>query len=97
MAPDDVQNRDENRLWVRLYRDCDTYLKDSTFQEAMVRVSGKKTIFDKRYMHNWTNEHFTERQAVPYIRGAKSCVYKLLDYNDEDVKSSWYPVKIQEI
>ena len=27
MAPADVQKKDENRLWVRLFGDGDTYLK----------------------------------------------------------------------
>ena len=63
----------------------------------MVRVSGKKTIFDKGYMLNWTKEQFTVSQAVSCRRGIKSRVYKLVDYNDEALKSSWYPEKLQKI
>ena len=63
----------------------------------MVRASRHKTIFDKGYMPNWTKEHFTVRQAVPYRKGTKRRVYQLVDYNDEDVKGSWYPEEIQEI
>ena len=36
-------------------------------------------------------------QAVPPKRGTKRRVYKLVDYNDEAVKGSWYPEKLQEI
>ena len=97
MAPADVQKKDEDRLWVRLYGDGDTYLKPPSPQGAMVRVSGKKTIFDKGYMPNWTKEHFTVSQAVPPKRGTKRRVYKLVDYNDEAVKGSWYPEELQEI
>ena len=36
-------------------------------------------------------------QEVPPKRGTKRRVYKLVDYNDEAVKGSWYPEKLQEI
>ena len=59
MAPADVQKKDENRLWVRLFGDEDTYLKPLIPHGAMVRASSHKTIFDKGYMPNWTKEQFT--------------------------------------
>ena len=91
MAPADVQKNDENRLWVRLFGDGDNYLKPLIPQGAMVRASSHKTIFDKGYMPNWTKEHFTVSQTVPPKRGTKRRVYKLVNYNDEAVKGSWYP------
>ena len=97
MAPADVQKKDENRLWVRLFGDGDTYLKPLIPQGAMVRASSHKTIFDKSYMPNWTKEHFIVCQPVPPKRGTKRRVYKLVDYNDEAVKGSWYPEELQEI
>ena len=48
-------------------------------------------------MPNWTKEHFTVRQTVPPRTGTKRRVYKLVDYNEEDVTGSWYLEKIQEI
>ena len=48
-------------------------------------------------MPNWTNEQFTVSQAVPVRTGIKHHVYKLVDYNEEDVKGSWYPKELQEI
>ena len=48
----DVQKNDENRLWVRLFGDGNTYLKFLITQEAMVRTCSHKTIFDKCYMPN---------------------------------------------
>ena len=94
-APADVQKTDEDRLWVRLYGDGDTYLKPPIPHEDMVRVSGKTTIIDKGYMRNWTKEHFTVSQAVPPRRGTKRRVYNLVDYNKEDVKNSWYTEELQ--
>ena len=97
MAPAEVQTKDENRLWVRLFGNGDTHLKPSIPQGAMVRATSHKTIFDKGYMPNWTKEHFTVSQAVPPRKETKRRVYKLVDYNDEAVKGSWYPVELQEI
>ena len=97
MAPADVQKKDRNFLWVRLFRDGDTYLKPLIPQGAMVRASSHKTIFDKGYIPNWTKEHFTLSQAVPPKTQTISRVYKFVDYNDEDVKGSWYPEELQEI
>ena len=90
MAPAYVQKKDENRLWMRLFGDGDTYIKFQIPQGAMVWASSHKTIFDKVYMLNYTKEHITDSQAVLTKRGTKRRVYKLVDYNDEAVKGSWY-------
>ena len=63
----------------------------------MVRASSQNTIFDKGYMLNWTKEQFTVSQALPVRRETKRRVYKLVDYNNDEVKCSWYPEEIQEI
>ena len=36
-------------------------------------------------------------QAVPVRKRTKPRVYKLVDYNEEDVKGSWYAEELQEI
>ena len=97
MAPVDIQKKDENRLWVRLFENGDTNLKFQIPQIAMVRASSHKTIFEKGYMPNWTNKHFTVSQAVSLKRKTKRRVYKFVDYNDKAVKGSWYPEELQEI
>ena len=79
MAPADVQKKNENRLWVRLFGDGDTYLKPLIPQGAMVRAIIHKTIFDKNYMPNWTKKNFTVSQAVPPKRETKRRVYKLVN------------------
>ena len=63
----------------------------------MVRASSHKTIFDKGYMPNWTKKHFTVSKAVPPRKGTKRRIYKLVDYNDEHVKGSWFPEELQKI
>ena len=97
MAPADVEKKDENRLWVSLFGDGDTYLKLQIPQGAMVRTSSHKPIFDRGYMPNWIKEHFTVSKAMPPIKGTKRRLYKLVDYNNNDVKGSFYPEELQEI
>ena len=97
MAPAVVQKNDKNRLRVRLFEDGDTHLKRPIPQGAMVRASSHKTIFDKGYMPNWTNEPFTVSQEVPPRKGTKRHVYKLEDYNNNAFKGSWYPEELQKI
>ena len=63
----------------------------------MVLASSHKTIFNKGDMSNWTMEHFTVSMAVLPRNGTKRHIYKLVNYNDENVKGSWYPEKLQEI
>ena len=97
MAPADVQKKNENWLWVRLNGDGDTQIKASISRGAMVRASSQNTIFDKGYMPNWTKKHFTVSQALPFRRGTKRRVYILVNYNNDEVKGSWYLEEIKEI
>ena len=64
---------------------------------TMVRASKNKKIFDNGYMPKWTKEHFTVSQALPSKRGTKRRIYKLVDYNNDELKGTWYPEEIQEI
>ena len=95
MAPTNVQKKDELRLWVRLFWEGDTHLKPTILQGAMVRARINKTIFINGYMPNWTKEHFTVSQGVPPIRLTKRRLYKFVNYNNEAVRSNWYPKKQQ--
>ena len=49
MAQADVQKKDENRLWVRLFENGDTHLKPQIPQKAMGWASSHKKIFDGLY------------------------------------------------
>ena len=88
MAPPDVQKMNENRLLVRLFGDGDTYFKPQIPYGAMMRDSSHKIIFDKGYMPNWTKEHFSESQEVPFRKGTKRRFYNLVNSNDDAVKDS---------
>ena len=97
MAPADVEKKDEDRLWTRLYGDGDTHLKQPMHNGAMVRISKNKGVFEKGYMPNWSKEHFTVAEAPAPRRGNRRRVYKIADYNGEPVKGTWYPEELQQI
>ena len=73
---------------MRFFGDGDTDIKPQIPQGAMVRASSHITILDKGYMSNWTKEHFTVSKAVPPRKGTNRRIYKLVDYNIEDVKAA---------
>ena len=50
-----------------------------------------KNNFCQGINENWTKVHFTLSHARPDGRGSKRSVYKLVDYNIDEVKGSWYP------
>ena len=63
----------------------------------MVRASSHKTIFDNRYMPNWSREHIKINKAISPWKGTRRRKYKFVDYNDENVKVNWYLEKLQKI
>lgn len=108
MAPADVHKKDETRLWARMYGDGDTEMKRATAVLApgtMVRISKQKGVFEKGYLPNWSKEHFTVSEAAAGRKGSRlrssghvaRRVYKIRDYNDEDVKGAFYPEELQHI
>src|SRR5271165_2569560 len=51
-----------------------------------VRISKVKMIFDKGYLPNYTYEIFT----LSEIKSTNPITYKLKDYNNEEIKGSFY-------
>ena len=51
-----------------------------------VRISKVKMVFDKGYLPNYTYEIFT----VSEIKATNPITYKLKDYNNEEIKGSFY-------
>ena len=59
-----------------------------------VRISKVKSVFEKGYLPNWTEELFT----VSNINRKKSPImYKLKDYNGEEIEGSFYRHEIQKV
>ena len=68
--------------------------KDDIKVGEMVRISKVKSVFDKGYLPNWTEEIFTVESIN---RKKKPFMYKLKDYNNEVIEGSFYRHEIQPI
>ena len=97
MAPAAVKKSYENRLWVRLYGNGNTYLKSGLERGSMVRISKNKGVFEKGYLPNLFKEHFTVAETTGDKGRVNRRVYKIEDYNGESVMGTWYPEELQQI
>ena len=59
-----------------------------------VRISKVKSVFEKGYLPNWTEEIFT---VASINRKQSPITYQLKDYNNEVIEGSFYPQEIQKI
>lgn len=68
--------------------------KDDIRVGDTVRISKVKSIFEKGYLPNWTEELFTVERV---IRKYKPIMYKLKDYSNEVIEGSFYRHEIQPV
>ena len=99
MQPSKVTAKDNERLWHRLYGDVAQQVlplnkKHAPKANSTVRIAKTKTIFDKGYIPNWTTELFHVRDVM---RKLPKPVYKVSDYNGEDIAGTFYPEEIQKV
>lgn len=97
MAPADVTEADENRIWARLYGSemGPVAPAPGIAVGEKVRLNKFKGIFEKGYLPNWTAEDFKVAKKVPL--GKRRSVYKLQDNTGEDVSGTFYPEEVQNI
>ena len=84
------------KIWIRQYgnRAQLPQPKKAPVIGDSVRISKAKSIFDKGYVSNWTNEIFNvDKQQGDDERQ----VYKLKDDEGEEVYGRFYPEEIQKI
>ena len=58
-----------------------------------VRISSAKTIFDKGYLPNWTDEVFKVKETLNHPKK----VYKIEDIEGEPIKGTFYPEELQSV
>jgi len=95
MTPTEASKREnENQVWRNLYGDYSPPeqkpLKFSV--DDKVRITKKKSIFEKGYTPRWTKEVF----AVLEVRYTDPITYKLKDFNGEKIKGSFYEQELQK-
>ena len=106
MKPAAVSKKNEQRIWEELY--VEPFLKEDkkrgkqkkkkkTFSYKIgdeVRISYLRKLFDREYDQRWTGEVFTVTKA--WWRDGLP-VYELKDYNNDEVKGTFYEQELQPI
>ena len=94
MRPVDVTKANERKIFNRMYGEHFASSDEQKFsQKEPVRISSAKTVFDKGYLPNWTDEVFKISDTVKHPKK----VYKIEDIEGEPVKGTFYPEELQSV
>lgn len=109
IAPQDVNVENEIDLWSKQQQRYPQKVGSSALRDKHpvfqvgdhVRISKYKSIFDKGYLPNWTEEVFTISRVIktPKIRRKYSgpTQYKIRDERGEEIEGSFYGTELQKI
>ena len=94
MTPVEASKKEnENQVWLNLYSFPRPPAKKPKFSVGdKVRISKKKTTFEKGYTPRWTEEVF----AIDKVQYTDPPTYKLKDLNDEEITGSFYEPELQK-
>jgi transposase InsO family protein len=95
VRPVDVTTENEKQVWHTLYDDHSVQ-KTPKYKFNVgdqVRISKMKRTFEKGYLPNFSKEIFTISKQIP----RDPPVYKLKDYDDEELKGTFYDKELQKI
>ena len=94
--PSFVNVKNENQIWHTLY-DNNVYSTLSVKYKFnigdQVRISKIKRKFEKGYLPNYSKEIFTISKKIP----RHPPVYKLKDYNGEELRGTFYKEELQKV
>ena len=94
-TPADVTADNEKQVWRTLYDHNDDvkHVKYKFKIGDQVRISKMKRKFEKGYLPNFSKEIFTISKQVP----RDPPVYKLKDYDGEELKGTFYDKELQKV
>ena len=94
-TPADVTADNEKQVWRTLYDHNDDvkHVKYKFKIGDQVRISKMKRKFEKGYLPNFSKEIFTISKQVP----RDPPVYKLRDYDGEELKGTFYDKELQKV
>ena len=88
MRPADVNKSHVKKIFAKVYGNHFASSDKVKFETKQpVRISSAKTIFDKGYLPNWTDEVFEFKETVNHPKK----VYKIEDVDGEPVRGTFYP------
>jgi len=88
------EKKNEVKVWRKLYGNY-THQKRMTPKFKVgdkVRITIKKGVFEKGYTARWTEEVFT----VSDVCYTDPITHKIVDYNNEEIKGSFYEQELQK-
>ena len=94
MTPVEASNeKNKNIVWLNLNGKARTNPVKTKFSVGdKVRITKKKTVFEKGYTTRWTEEVFT----VSEIQFTDPPTYKITDNNGEEIQSTFYEQEMQK-
>jgi len=94
MRPVDVNKHNVKKIFNRVYGKHFANSDKEKFQNKQpVRISSAKTIFDKGYLPNWTDEVFKISNTVNLPKK----IYKIEDIEGEPVRGTFYPEELESV
>ena len=93
--PINVTQNNEREVWHTLYgeREKEEPVKYKFEVGDQVRISKMKRTFEKGYLPNFSKEIFTVSQQIP----RQPPVYKLKDYDQEELSGTFYNEELQKV
>ena len=93
--PINVTQNNEREVWHTLYgeREKEESVKYKFEVGDQVRISKMKRTFEKGYLPNFSKEIFTVSQQIP----RHPPVYKLKDYDQEELSGTFYNEELQKV
>ena len=93
--PINVTQNNEREVWHTLYgeRENKEPIKYKFEVGDQVRISKMKRTFEKGYLPNFSKEIFTVSQQIP----RRPPVYKLKDYDQEELSGTFYNEELQKV
>ncbi|KAJ8041597.1 Endogenous retrovirus group K member 19 Pol protein [Holothuria leucospilota] len=94
MAPKDVNEYCQEKVWQRLYGDVAVAEREFKFALGdTVRISMATRPFRKGYLPQWTDEVFTVARRIQRVPP----VYRLKDYDGEMIEGTFYEQEMQKV
>lgn len=96
MKPKDVTPENAMDVWIQQYSNLKINAKDTVEFEIgdRVKISKVKSVFEKGYLPNWTEEEFFVDEVNTKYQPA---TYKLIDYHGNSIEGSFYREEIQKV
>lgn len=98
MSPNEVTERNQATVWKNLYWPTSSkHVSPQKFRYNVgdhVRLSYLRRAFQREYDQKWTGEIF--KVSRRYRRGGLS-IYKLVDFNGDDIKGTFYQDELQKV